>query len=281
MKLLRNVGTTTKAILLAGLLGACQTENDSTLAPQASANVSDKNAKTVNIPRLIKDGENELQYVADGLGRQVLSKVIDHGANKYYKYTYSVQSVVEDQFQLGTDKPLGQVIYKLNANGKCNEMIIGGKTFILEYNADGQLAKRYNKNSANERIEFEYLQDSNANSKSLDKMTFFTAGNAKIREVSFHYHYSGEPVKLDLMPLNPKYLDCTTRYLPIFGKFNTFLLRISNDNWIASGGIDQNFVYYYSLSAEGLPTLIDQSIFGGNGFTTTVQRKYFSPLAGQ
>lgn len=281
MKLFQNTAILANGLLLAAMLGACQHENDHTLTPLTSENVSDRNAKTSNIERLIKDGDKDLQYVTDGFGRQVLTKVIDHGANAYYKYTYSAQSIVEDKFQLGNDKPVGQNKYKLNAIGKCSEMILGGNVYILEYSVDGQLTRRYNKNSVNERIEFEYLPDSNYNSKSLNKMTFFNAGNVKIREVLFNYNYLDEPVQSDLTQLNPEYFAGTSRYLPVFGKFNTYLLRISHDNWTGSNVFDLDLVYHYALNPAGLPTSIDKSILGDNDMPVTTQRKYFSQLAGQ
>jgi hypothetical protein len=61
MKLFRNVTIATKAILLAGLLGACRNEN--ALTPQAPATVSDQNARTsVATGALIKDGNIDLTY---------------------------------------------------------------------------------------------------------------------------------------------------------------------------------------------------------------------------
>lgn len=271
MKLLRNVGTTTKAILLAGLLGACQTENDSTLAPQASANVSDKNAKTAAAPLLIKDGNMVLEYTTQG--RVQLWKEINPGTNKYRAYAYTATTVTGYESYIGGNSTSFPSYYYLDVNGRCEESSASGKTCKYEYDAQGRLTKCYMKNLPNERIEFGYNASGN-----LSTINYFDKYDNNTRELSFSY---GNPTIEDKTPLNPEALwqfSGVSKYLPLFGTFSTKLVKVVGDKKLPwNGAAFGAWTYDYSFTPDGyVKTVIATK---ADASSSSTERKYSAPLA--
>jgi hypothetical protein len=108
-------------------------------------------------------------------------------------------------------------------------------------------------------------------------MKSFDQTNKSLRDVQYDYSAPGYPSIPDLNPLNPEYMDGTTRYLPIFGKFNSNLPRVIFDNnYIAKTNI--NYVFDYSMNSDGLPKTVSRSNLGGGNLVIT-ERKYSAPLA--
>lgn len=269
MKLFRNVTPATKAILLAGLLGACQTENENALTPQAPATVSDQNARTaVAAGTLIKDGNIDLTYNSQSL----LSK--EFCPNFYYQFTYAPQLITATRFQYGT--PSTEYKYTLDISGRCVQSVTD-KTYIYEYNVSGQLTKCYNKYKPNERREFTYIADADGWKKSLSIVKFYDEWGAKTKQLAFSYGATGIP---DKCPLNPDVLPAgVSKYLPIFGNFNTNLVKtLIEDKYLPSGqkASSCTYLYSYTLDYAGKAKNITVKKIDGTPVSST-ERKYFMP----
>jgi hypothetical protein len=271
MKLLRNVTAATKAILLAGLLGACQNENENALTPQAPATVPDQNARTaVATGALIKDGNTDLTY--NSQNQALLSK--ESCPSFYYQFTYAPQLITATRLQYGT--PSTEYKYTLDASGRCVQSVTD-KTYIYEYNVSGQLTKCYNKDKPNERREFTYITDADGWKKSLSIVKFYDEWGAKTKQITFSYGATGVP---DKCPLNPDVLPAgVSKYLPIFGNFNTNLVKgLIEKKYSPNGQIASSctFIYSYTLDYAGKAKNITVKKVNGTLVSST-DRKYFMP----
>lgn len=273
MKLLRSTPIVVKAILLAGLLSACQNEQDNALVPKGTTSdqeISDQNARTaVAVGSLVKDGTTALAYNNQNLLRK------ETYPGFYYELTYAPQLITATRFQYGM--PSTENKYTLDANGRCVQSVTD-KTFIYEYNASGQLSICYNKNQPNERREFSYTVDAGGWKKSLGKVTFYDAQGAKTKEVKFSYGATG--LVPDKCPLNPDVLPAgISRYLPVFGTFNTNLVKsVIQDTFQPNGQLatSTTHLYSYTLNPAGKATNVTVKKVNGSLVSST-DRSYFVP----
>ncbi|MCF0071885.1 hypothetical protein LZD49_15515 [Dyadobacter sp. CY261] len=275
MKLLRNMTTATKGILLAGLLGACQPENDNMLTPQAPTTVSDRNAKTSQaVGQLIKDGDVSLVY-NNQVPSALWKEIYNNGA--YHEFTYGTQLITGKRYVNGFNNATKVFTYILDSYGRCIETVTD-KTHLYEYDANGQLTKYYNKLQPNERIEFTYKADATGTATSLSTVTFYDASGKKTREVGFNYSIT-EPIP-DKSPLNPDVFAVgVSKYLPIFGKFSTNLVQCSSDKKFLSNGqqiSSTNYYYNYVLDYAGKVRNVTVKKYDGKLVSTT-DRKYTIP----
>ncbi|SDH14782.1 hypothetical protein SAMN04487996_12981 [Dyadobacter soli] len=261
-------------LLIAGMLGACQNENEAALAPQTATTVSDHNAKISSPAQLIKDGDKLLEYSTNALGRKVLNKIINQTSNCYLTFSYTPQAVTVKNYQTGTDKYLSEFVYKLDVNGRCYETVAMSKAYGLEYNADGQLSKRFSKAEVYERTEFVYKVFNGSNAKALHKILFYDKFNDNYRVIT--YNYGADP---DLLLVNPEsFFDTPSIYLPIFGKFNSNLPTLMVDEiGTANNKTSQSWVFNYTFNADGYAKTVSRKIVGSNNPIVT-ERKYLAPL---
>lgn len=270
MKLLRNPGMLAAGLLLAGMLGACQNENDNALTPQAPVTVSERNAKAMSTLLLIKDDYKVLEYSTQGRTR--LWKEINPGTNKYREYSYTASEVTGYESSIGSSSKAFPSHYYLDANGRCEESSAGGKICKYEYSAQGQLKKCYIKGSPNERVEFTYNASGN-----LSLMSYFDSNNKNTRELSFSY---GGSAPEDKAPLNPEAL-CqfanVSKYLPLFGTFSTKLVATLGDKTIPWNGAAFGSTYSYGFVSGGYVKTI--TVTKPDGSVTSTERKYNAPLA--
>lgn len=270
MKLFRSTPILIQGILIAGMLGACQQENDMAVAPQAPETVNDQNARTaVAVGTLIKDGTTELSYNAQNLIKKEFYQTF------YYDITYAPQLITATRLQYGM--PSTENKYILDANGRCVESVTD-KTFKYVYNAAGQLTLCYNKNQPNERTEFAYSTDVDGWKKSLYKATVYDAQGAKTKEVKFFYGATN--VIPDKSPLNPDVLPAgISKYLPVFGIFNTNLVKTVIQNTFQPNGqlaTTCTHLYSYTLNSAGKPTNVTVKKVNGTLVSST-NRSYFVP----
>lgn len=273
MKLLRNSAILANGLLLAGMLGACQNENAPT--PQAPATVSDRNAKTSQlVGQLIKDGAVSLAYNTQEPSA-LWKETYDNGA--YHEFTYGAQLITGKRYINGFGNATKVFTYTLDSYGRCVQTVID-KTLLYEYNANGQLAKYYNKLQPNERAEFTYQADPTGTANSLSTVTFYDASGSKIRELGFNYSLT-EPIP-DKSPLNPDVFAVgVSRYLPIFGKFSTNLVQCSSDKkflWNGQQVSSTNHYYSYALDYAGKVKNVTVKKYDGTLVSTT-DRKYTIP----
>lgn len=275
MTLFRNATLLINGIMIAGMLGACQHENDMVPMSQSAATITDRNAKSSNLPLMVKDGNDVIEYAYSGMGRPLLKKVTLPSKGKYFTYTHGYQQITAVEYHAATNTPLAQYQYKLDANGRCVEATIGSVVFIYEYNADGQLTKMYKKNQVNERTEFLYSPDNaGGNVKSLATIKIYDQSGTLTKTVNYDYDLPNRITWPDLNPLNPEYMTATTRYLTIFGRFATNLPLLVSEG----SGYGQTFGLSYSMNAGGYPVKVQKAAPDGTNPVIT-ERKYISPLA--
>ncbi|ACT95720.1 hypothetical protein Dfer_4519 [Dyadobacter fermentans DSM 18053] len=262
-----------KGILLAGLLSACQNENDIKLAPQAPTGESDQNARTaLAVGKLIKDGQVDLSYQGSG----VLSQ--ETYPNVYYQFTYNPQLITAKRYVNGSPT---EYKYTLDMNGRCIETVTD-KTYIYEYDVYGQLTRLYNKNQPNEQTVFTYNTVNATNSdRSLATATFYNAQNVKTKALTFGY--GGNMAIPDKHPLNPDVLPAgVSKYLPIFGKFSSNLVQsIYEYKYLLNGQQESitQYTYSYKLNYAGKATNIIVKKYSSQGYVpvSSTDRKYFTP----
>lgn len=271
MKLLRSTPTFIKGILVAGMLSSCQNDNDTALAPQVPTNVSDQNARTSAASGLlIKDGEISLSYQGSGL----LAKEIY--ATAYNEFSYAPQLITAKGYKYGN--PATEYKYTLDASGHCVQLVTNWETYLFEYNTSGQLTTWYNKNKPNERRVFTYSADATGWKKSLSVVTFYDESGTKTRELKFIYGTTG--ILPDKCPVSPDALPTgVSRYLPIFGIFNTNLIKaVIEDKYLLNGQklSSITYLYSYTLNYAGKATNITVKKVNGTLVSST-DRKYSVP----
>jgi hypothetical protein len=195
---------------------------------------------------LIKKGTDSLVYNAGG----TLTKVI-YSPNKYVTYQRSVNKITASTFEDNIKRI--EEVYTLS-NGRAIQSIrttyssnIGvSKTWLYDYDKQGHLTEKYNKNNTTERMIFDwYGQDL------LDKVIFYNASNQIVTQLQFQRQGQADKIKINSArsSLDP--------YLQIFGVPCSVLA--TNEIMTYPTGLASNFteVYYYTYDREGYPTKMD------------------------
>ncbi|MCF2516360.1 hypothetical protein [Dyadobacter sp. CY351] len=275
MKILQNLPTLTKAIIIAGMLGACQNEKDAVVTPAAedAQNADNPNAKltpTFKVNRLLSDGNATLLY--SGPLRRTY-KYIDAGANEHTQYGYAnANQIGATKYNTLSGAVLETSVYKLDANGKCTEShhkktgASVTEVHIYEYNSDGRVKKSYKLNNPNEFQEFIY---GSVNGKiNLQSIKYYN-GSSKYKEQTFVYYYMEE----DKAKINPACIAIGRgKYLPIFGQFNEHLVKEIKESSFTNQGISSSTVYRefsYSWN-EDIETVKEKNNLG----VISTKRKY-------
>lgn len=270
MKLLRSAPIFIKGILIAGMLSSCQNENDTALEPHTPTTVSDRNAKTSQAAGLlVKDGGVNLSYQGSG----VLWKEIY--ANAYSEFIYAPQLITAKGYKYGN--PSTEYKYTLDTFGHCVQSVTD-KTYIYEYNASGQLTRFYNKNQPNERRVFTYTTDATGWKKSLSTVTFYDESGTKTKELKFSYGAPG--IVPDKYPVAPNvFPDGVSKYLPIFGVFNTNLVKsLIEDKYLLNGQKLSSTTYLYSYTLDYAGKAKNITVKKVNGtLVSSTDRKYSTP----
>lgn len=273
MKLFRSTSIFINGILIVGMLSACQNETDMPVTPEASTETTDQNARTnLAAGTLLNDGNISFSYDSQN---QKLKKESHTGY--YYDISYTPQLITANKIKYGS--PSTDCKYTLDANGRCIQTTTSANTFIYQYNADGQLASYYNKNYPEQQILFTYTTDTNGWKKSLTKVTFYDVYGIKKTEIKYTYGAAASFIP-DNHPLAPDVLPAdVSRYLPIFGCFNTNLPQTRvEDVFLPNGQKASSTVYMYSytLGISGKATNITVKKTNGTLISST-DRKYLTP----
>lgn len=240
MKKIHLAGNLLKVLLLGSMLAGCQPEDALSPIPSDETSLTDKNAKTalsIEAPKLIQDGAMELQYYTAGRdeGRlwKVSSKYNDPGLDYVDEYIYSNLAIVRTRYKKSNNLKIGEVHYYLNYDGLCTSSFQSGTVYEYEYNELKQLIKVYNKNNPNQHTDFEYHADIVGGFQSLFKAHLYDNSNVKYKEIGYGYVPTGQGLdaikpdkyRLNLLVENNEIPGLVEMYLPIYGRFNTNLLR--------------------------------------------------------
>jgi len=251
MNLFQSTSAITKAIIVAGMLGACQTEN-AVVSPvtEQAERANFQNAKISADSKLISDGSRKLSYSGP---RNLLTKETLESYNYFIDYAYTEQTIQSTKYEMSTKKKVATNTYTLNSNGLCIESSVGNNfsgTTVFKYNENQQLILAYNKFEPNDRQEFKYSAEPEGKARLLS-VSFYNKENYKIKELT--YSYAGATP--DLYPLNPDYLASGTgKYLPIFGKFSPYLVKMVTETkhtYHPHKEFTTGETYEYTLYADG------------------------------
>lgn len=237
----------------------------------------DHNAKIIFTPQLLKEGANELEYYGDyDVNRGKLKKVANTVENVYTEYKYNGSAIVAQRKNAFTNALIYQVTYQLDGLGRCVESLSTetNKSLKYEYGQLNRLIKVYNKANPNERMEFGYDQSTVTALKSVN---FFNQANTATKEVNFNYIVQGGNPMENKYPTNPHVLGTTSKYLPIFGIFHSYLPTYeSTKNLPWNGNPFPGYSLTYVFNATGYAKTIN-STNSMNSMTTVTSRTYTTP----
>lgn len=228
MKLFQNAPTITKAIIIVGLLGACQSEKDAIVSPVTEQvnEANDENSKiSFTLKRLISDGNVTMAYSGP---QKLISKEYNANKDEYTEYHYAdANQITGVKHNMSNQTTIETSVYVINSEGKCSEShhavkgVPVNEVYIYKYNSDGLLEKKYNKNNPDERQEFHYSPKTNGKFN-LWGIEYYNGNNVKYKELNYYYYNDKE----ETAKVNPGCIaNGRGKYLPIFGNFHTNLIK--------------------------------------------------------
>ncbi|WP_353722022.1 hypothetical protein [Dyadobacter sp. 676] len=267
-----------KGLALTALLVGCQHEDIVTQNSQPDTAVSDKNAKLVFTPQLLKEGANELEYYGSfDVNRGKLKKLTNAAEGVYTQYQYSGQTITAQRRKISTNALVYQVTYQLDGSGRCVESLSTetNKTWKYEYDQLSRLIKIYNNLIPNERMEFKYEQNAVTLLKTI---SFFNQSDVITKEVNYSYMVQGGGTAVEnKYPTNPDALGTTSKYLPVFGSFHALLPTYeSTKNLPWNGEAFPGYSLTYVFNAGGYPKTITATPSMG-GVSLVTSRTYTTP----
>lgn len=275
-KLTQNVNLL-RGFALIAMLSGCQNEELITQQSQSDITVSERNAKIIFTPQLLKEGANELEYYGDySVNRGKLKKVSNAIEGVYVEYQYNGQTIVAQKKKIATNALIYQVTYQLDGAGNCIEShsTETNKVWKYEYGQPGRLTKVFYQTNPNERMEFGYVQGSVAVLKDIN---FFNQANAKISETSYSYMtQGGSSTTENKCPGNPDALGYTSKYLPIFGTLLSYLPTYEVSKNTSTGQIISANSLAYVLNASGYVKTVTATS-DMTQYVTTINRTYTTP----
>jgi hypothetical protein len=266
------------ALVLGLALSSCKQEDaigpDQPSTSAASSN-NMREAMSPTIPKLyqlVKHGTSTLNYSEDGRLAKVTYGYTYRGTYPTYKaYTYTANSIISKLY--GNNKLQEEITYLLDPNtGNCYESKHKEYTnpntnqaqvssYGYYYNIKGQLMMRQNKADVNDYTLLDYDTVWN-----LVKVSIYgspgNGGPAKlILESKLSYNQpTGDPLLLDLRPINCEVADLPDTYLRIFGKPTKYLVKLITE----TGSLGGRY-FTYTMNADGYPT--SRQMYNVNGGT--------------
>lgn len=269
MKLLQNVPAITKAIIVAGMLGACQNEKDAIVSPvvEQSNEANQKANVAYFYKRLVSDGSTTLKY--SGPYKQI-SYESYLGTNEHINYDYANANVIYARKYNSTNGTIIETsAYKLNSEGKCIEShhVKNGTTqvYIYKYTPEGRLERFYRESNPNDRQEFSYINNGSGNFN-LNTIKYYDSKGQLFKQAQYFYYKNEE----DASKLNPASIAIGRgKYLPIFGNFNFDAVKQINEtnytDQAASSTVNREYSYTWD---DDILTqkVVEKSPIGVNSF---------------
>ncbi|MGG7662639.1 hypothetical protein [Dyadobacter sp. BHUBP1] len=223
MKLFKIGGNVFKYLLLIGILTACNHDEPVSPASNSTTGVNEENAKTNAALKLVKYGDDGVQYIKSGKFMGMLYRVSN--ATTYRKYTYNDNNGTTNLFitctsySQATNAKIGESIYEI-ANGRCIAVTgSNGDSCQYKYNASGlldEVTMFYQSSWA--KWNYSYIFNAPTNAYRLDKIVAINNAGP-VQEAKFTY-----TAIADKYPLNPENIN-TEPLLPFFGKFSDVLIK--------------------------------------------------------
>ena len=234
------------ALIVIAQLTACKKEGipetDSTMRQNEPSP-----AVSFNLARnLIKKGTDSLVYNAGG----TLIKAI-YSPIKYVSYQKSGNILTASTFENNVIKL--KVEYTIN-NGRTTQSkhtsyesnVAVSKTWLYDYNADGRLTEKYNKDNSAERVKFVWIGTDN-----LAQIKWYSAANQHIATLQFTRNAQVDKLKINSVRsgLDP--------YLKIFGVQSGIMSTGENMSYPLSPASDFKESHTYTYDRDGYPVKVD------------------------
>jgi hypothetical protein len=276
------------AIILALSLSCTSCQQGDNVSPDETVAMparSMREALSPNMPKtyqLVKYGTVGLSYYDDGLlkkvtfgtgyrGSQPAYIVYNHSPNKIVSKLYSSTNKLEEVINYLLDPKTGNCYesqHKEYTNPNSNQPT--ESTYGYYYNIKGQLMMSQNKGNVADYTLLSYDTVWN-----LVKVTHYgNSGNGTpakvILESNLSYnHPAGEPLLLDLQPLDCEFAGLPDRFLRIFGKPTKYLVKLITETGSLGGRYST-----YTMNADGYPTSRQIHNLNGGGLIQTIPYDY-------
>jgi hypothetical protein len=223
---------------------------------------------------LTRRDNDTLIYYNDGR----LAKV-QHGAGSYTAYTYGFNTITAKTFSRFNNQVEEEMVYQVDGQtGRVYESkssvysnsnigaIVIKKTWKYEYDADGHIKKKYNKDKPLERTFFSWSPEGN-----LINAAFYDEYNDDYLKVHFGRHANADKLKLQ-----PKRAQLDP-YLKIFGKGSKTMLYYEQVYTINNQPPTTYENFNYTYNADGYP--ITCTVADGNNNYQIIRTFNYSYLA--
>ncbi len=262
------------AAALAAAFGLTACQKETLTDPQTpTTHANDDRAKFVgNLYTLTKHGNASLSY--DNAGRLKLVKYAP-GAIDHVTYSYSIgigPNWVRTFSYLSFNGKINQSSkYLLDESGRCYEeqrtiyTYSGGfsdsqtDVYTYQYNAQGYMKKRFDKNNPNQRYEYVF----NAAGDLIKVTTHAPNSGVPSAETTYSYsEYVGAPLRTDRNRLNNLVNGLPDDYLAIFGKSSKHLVYGLKYKNLYSNSVEVDRSYKYFFNADNYVTQQNISTVG-------------------
>lgn len=258
MKHFKIAGTSLKYLLAIGLLTACNHENLVNPTQGSATEVKDQNAKISLLTRLVKNGQQNIQYVKSGKFFGKVSRVNEAPWSGYYlTYAYDDSSPSGDlwihrkMYKSSTDAFIKEERYKV-VNGLC---ILSeddyGSIHEYKYTPQGYLDEiKYNyQGNLLQSWKYAYTYSGSGQIYRLNKIERKKDGKPWI---NYNFTYKQIQDKYPLNnPLNIEDGNVDT-YLPFFGNHSDLVIESITDENLETNKSVQTFYTGHVLNNDGL-----------------------------
>ncbi|SDH14852.1 YD repeat-containing protein [Dyadobacter soli] len=254
MKKLQLAGNLLKALMLAGVMTACQ--NQDAVAPlESTTPLMEQAAKTNAELKLVKDGTTNLQYIKQGRLTGKLSKVSETAFYTQYSYDDSTGDlwITSKRYNKSSNVLVQEIKYKI-VNGRCVTSINQTTNWTSEYkyNEMGRLDEvNLSSGALTQKHTFTYDNVANSIGKERLKEIIKSSPIGPYQQINFFYTLEGSAEKLDNYPLNSEHLGFD-KYLPYFGKFSDVLIQqVQITPLPFTNQAKPYYKHYYTINSDG------------------------------
>lgn len=233
-------------MIVAAGLTACSKENIQPAASTTPEMEAGHSLKLGVARNLVKKGTDSLVYNAGG----TLTKVI-YSPTKYVSYLKSGNLLTASTFEnnvlkLTVEYTLsnGRTIQSKHTSWESNVGV--SKTWLYDYNNDGGLDEKYNKNNSAERMRFYWVGPNN-----LHSIKFYTPANVHVATLQYTRHTVVDKIKIN----SPR--SSLDPYLKIFGVQCPVMSTGEDMIYPLSPGSNFKESHTYTFDRNGYPVKVD------------------------
>jgi hypothetical protein len=232
-------------LMVAAGLTACKKENIQVNEPATP----EVHALNLNLPAarlLVKKGTDSILYSAGG----TVTKVI-YSPTKFVSYLKSGNILTASTFESNVLK--SKIEYTIT-NGRTTQSkhtsyesnVAVSKTWLYDYNNDGRLVEKYNKDNHNERIKFVWVGLEN-----FAQVKWYSAANQLIAILQFTRNTQVDKIKIN----SPR--SSLDPYLKIFGVQSSIMSTGEDMTYTLSPGSNFKESFTFTYDRDGYPVKVN------------------------